>query len=86
MTVGSITLHRPIILPLASPASSAANEERHSPSDANTRGAVLTGLQIDASPGPHKSKTMTAAVAGSMLEGSFVELKTLAKSLCFTFC
>ncbi|WP_167507034.1 MULTISPECIES: hypothetical protein [unclassified Mesorhizobium] len=72
MTIGSTTWHRPTILPLGARASSFANEERHSLRDENTRDeAVLTGLQTDASPWLHKSKTMTAAVDESMLEAPF---------------
>ncbi|CDX39741.1 hypothetical protein MPLDJ20_260111 [Mesorhizobium plurifarium] len=66
MTVGSTNWQRPIILRSGEPASSDANALRHSLKDAKVAFAVSTGLQMDASPGLHESKTITAAVAASI--------------------
>ena len=85
MTVGSTNWHRPIVLPLGELASSDANDLRHAVNDANIPCAVLTGLQMDASPGLHESKTITAAVAGSIKKLPLLELSTRAKPLCSHF-
>ncbi|MDG4875125.1 hypothetical protein P9273_08450 [Mesorhizobium sp. WSM4935] len=74
MTVESTNWHRPIVLPSGEPASSDANDLRHSVKDANIPRGALTGLQMDASPGLQESKTITAAVAGS-----------IQNSLCWSF-
>jgi hypothetical protein len=74
VTDESTNWHRPIVLPLGEPASSDANDQRHSVKDANIPRGALTGLQMDTSPWLHESKTITAAVAGP-----------IQTSLCWSF-
>ena len=74
VAVGSTGLHRPTISPLGAPASLLANAAWHSSTDANIlAGDVSSGLQT-AWPRLHDSRTIIAAVAGSMCE--FIPLWT----------
>lgn len=84
VTVSSTRWHRPTIFPFGVPASLSFRDARHASNDAYVVGEASMGVQTVASPGLQESKSITAAVAGSILEAPLRRASTRIDGLCCT--